>query len=209
MYQMKIRVPLTTQTELEQTLKLHGLFTPQIQKAIKQAIKSHAGQKRDDGSSYVEQHVFPITLNILNRYKKNYEIETLLIVALLHDVLEDDPSFSFGDCEKEFGTEIAEYIRPLTKVYKQKPTTQQEKFEFNKSRVEHIKKAQKISQIVKLEDRLNNVLCIRQVGNTPKYERYLKETQELFIPLAQQVSDFYVKALEKQIARLNVCFQEV
>ena len=53
--------------------------------------------------------------------------------------------------------------------------------------------------LVKLSDRFNNVSCVHLVKKTKpkKYKRYIKETTEIFLPVAKKYSNyFYQKILQ-------------
>ncbi len=61
--------------------------------------------------------------------------------------------------------------------------------------------APRSAQIVKLEDRLNNLSSFEK-ANTPKYVRYVKETEDLFIPFAKKTIPLYKNLLIEQLNRL-------
>lgn len=195
--------PFTTKKEIVNMLNSLNLFTELIKKAIEIAIVKHKNQKRDNGQPFLEQHIFPMTKSIILKHKKNKNLEEMLITAFLHDVVEDH-NFSIEEIEKIFGENIAENIFLLTKPTKNKTEiiSHDLKFDLNKKMIEKIKNAKKIVQIIKLEDRLNNMKSTKNILNE-KYKRYLKETKEIYIPFAKQISDHYVEKLMGQINRLE------
>ncbi len=199
------KTPWATEEKLLKTLQKHKLLTPKVKKALTQSQKSHFKQKRDNGKPYLEEHIYTIALSLIKKYKYHKKLKDLVTVGLLHDALEDDPNFNERTCKKLFGKKITGYVKTLTKPPKKESGafTDRAKFELNKRYIEKITESHLIVKIVKLEDRVNNTMCISNIGGNGKYKRYMQEIKEIFIPLAKTVSKHYVYELKKQVKRLE------
>ena len=83
-----------------------------INKVLEFATKKHQGQKRDDGSEYIEH---PIRVaKIVEKYKPNSLNKNILIAgALLHDTLEDTYT-SYKELVDNFGEVVASLVVELT-----------------------------------------------------------------------------------------------
>jgi len=174
------KTPFSTKDEIIKTLKKAGFYKGKIKLAINQAIKSHTGQKRDNGNPYLEEHIYPIINSVLSKYKNKPFLKDLLLTCILHDVIEDDKNISTKKLANIFGNKIVSYVLYLTKTPAQNVhrLPQEQKAKINKKILEKLKSAPPIVQIIKLEDRLNNISCIKAIDNKPKYIRYVKETKE-------------------------------
>jgi len=81
------------------------LYTPYITKALKIAYAAHNGQKDKNGLPYVLHPVF---------LAAQLDVEDEIIVALLHDVVEDTPT-TFEDLEREgFSQAVLDAVKLLT-----------------------------------------------------------------------------------------------
>lgn len=72
------------------------------------AIKAHKAQAYDELYPY-EYHLF----EVVNIVKEVTDDKTLIVSAMLHDILEDT-GLSYNDIKKEFGEEIAEIVYCVT-----------------------------------------------------------------------------------------------
>jgi GTP pyrophosphokinase len=169
-----------------------------VLKALNQAIKSHGSQKRDDGSDYLEQHVYPIVITVL-RYcfqtKKNITAR-IIAGALLHDVLEDDITVTVEWFEETFGKEVLDIVVPLTKLpldtYEGKSKTQRHNAR-NDAYMAGLKNAPVESRIIKLADRLNNLQCLHTTDVPGKKQLYIRESKKYYLPLAKEFPWFLEK----------------
>ncbi len=175
---------------------------------IKLAKKAHLNQKRDNGNSYLEEHIFPCAISIIERYKEQENIVQLLAGILLHDVLEDS-TVTEKEIEERVGREITDIVKILTKTQEgREGMNQEEKIELNTRYLEKIKRSRKEAIIIKLEDRLQNISCITQETihiKPKKYKRYAKETELIFLPLAKMIKNHinYTNLLKREISRVN------
>lgn len=144
------------------------------------ALKAHQGQERKSGEPYFV-HVFA-TAKYLAELGMN---PTVIAAGFLHDVIEDT-TVTAKDIEKEFGKEVLELVKGVTKL----GTVKYKGVERN---VENLRKffvamaADPRVLIIKLCDRLHNVQTLGHVRED-KRERIAKETLEIYAPLANRLS---------------------
>lgn len=128
----------------------------------------HRNQLRDQGTRYFE-HPKEVSLIIMDELDL-FDPE-IIIMALLHDIIEDSFILSRSGLEKLFGERVATGLNYLTKA----------------NTVEtYVKKMRTCTDpgvmIVKFSDRLHNLRSIDGVTEEKKI-RKLKETKKLFLPL--------------------------
>ncbi|MGI0057004.1 MAG: hypothetical protein ACREAK_06470, partial [Nitrosarchaeum sp.] len=64
-----------------------------VESAVELAEEVHSDLKREDGkSSFLETHIWPVTIDVIRHYKSAGKLLTTLqiVSSILHDVLEDD-----------------------------------------------------------------------------------------------------------------------
>lgn len=158
-----------------------------IPKAIELAFAAHEGQLRDEGTPYV-QH----PLRVWESFKEYRPLgdtpvrhyEELGCVALLHDVLEDC-DVSYDQLATEFSPFVAEGVRLLTKF----PAAEGvEKAERDAAYFAALQLAHRDVQLIKLLDRLDNLSTLGHSRKPGKLERYIEETERIFVPWAERVS---------------------
>lgn len=198
-----------TKEELLLGLKKYSLDTnEEILKALSVAYDIHKDQLRDSGKSYLEEHIYPLTLQTLLRHKNHPELVHILVVCILHDTIED------GDIERGyisglFNKTIENYVLALTKdrvTLTQRPT-QEWLYNQTKNAIEKVKMAGEIAQIVRIEDRLQNLETANftNINKKEKYSRMLDETKDLYIPLSRNLDPQYgyENSLMNEIGRIN------
>jgi (p)ppGpp synthase/HD superfamily hydrolase len=176
--------PFCSSEELEQRLKSADLWTPLIVSALEQALSSHRNKTRDSGRPYLDEHIFPVAMEVLEylrqRGKSTAIQEPVVAASLLHDTVEDDENFDLEQCEDTFGLAVSTLVYPLTKIG-----------------VEHdiyiakIANAPKYAKVIKLIDRVNNLQCSVLLANTMphKLSKYTQETEESYLPIADLLLD--------------------
>lgn len=187
---------------------------PLIISALEIAQTAHKGQLRDNGSSYLEEHIYPIALSVLNRYKDDSKLDVLLCSGLLHDVLEDS-DYKESDMRKRVGDEITDIVKNLTKSEEENASGLSEdiKMKMNGVYLKRVTNSNRETIIIKLEDRLQNLSCITQTTHLlkpDKYKRYIIETELLFIPLTLNLETHidYKKLLIREMVRVRKLFNE-
>ena len=142
---------------------------------------AHLGQCRKSGEAYI---CHPLAVAIILAEMK---MDTRgLISAILHDVIEDT-DISKEQLAEEFSIEVAELVDGVTKLSKIDNKTRAE------AQAENVRKMLMAMAndlrviVVKLADRLHNM---RTLGVMPleKKRRIAKETQEIYVPLANRLS---------------------
>lgn len=95
------------------------------EKALEFATQAHEGQvRKGTGLPYITHPIAVAdialqTESLIERYSskshKDEIVETLYVVAILHDTLEDCESVTYDALEESFGKSIATYVSFLTK----------------------------------------------------------------------------------------------
>lgn len=151
-----------------------------IVKAYHFAQKAHEGQQRKSGEPYFI-HVFATARNLADLGMS----PTVIAAGFLHDTIEDT-DVTAKDIEREFGKEILDLVKGVTKL----GTLKYKGVERN---VENLRKffvsmaADFRVIIIKLCDRLHNVQTLEHV-NPDKQRRIALETLEIYAPLANRLS---------------------
>jgi (p)ppGpp synthase/HD superfamily hydrolase len=162
-----------------------------IEKAYDTAKDEFRHIHRDTGERYFE-HLRRSTLIMIDWL---FVTDWHLIVAeLLHDLVEDIPSWTIERVRREFGEEIARLVDWMTK-----PKDDEEDY------FRRLPNAPRSFWLMKLSDRLDNLLTLW--GCTPeKINRKIKETKDIFLVyarkeliLAHEIEEA-LEALEKRLA---------
>lgn len=145
------------------------------------AADAHSGQFRMSGETYI---CHPLSVAII---LAEMRMDTQgIIAALLHDSIEDT-HISKQKLAEEFSPEIAELVDGVTKLTKldNKSHAEAQAENVRKMLLAMAKDLRVI--IVKLADRLHNM---QTLGAMPfdKKRRIAKETQEIYVPLANRLS---------------------
>ncbi|MBD3318898.1 HD domain-containing protein [Candidatus Woesearchaeota archaeon] len=187
-------------------LQDHGLHQHQIiLKAISQAVRSHMNQKRDDGSSYLEQHIYPVASTVITFCDQTDEALTPLLIcgALLHDTLEDDNNLSAEHLHTLFGeqltTLIIEVTKPCLNTYPG-TTTWDKRMARDKEYLTNMKKKSREARIIKLADRLNNLRCLGTSRIAGKQQRYVRDTKRYYVPLAEEFP-WFLQRIKKEMKK--------
>lgn len=135
-------------------------------KCLEYATNKHRGQKRIGGDEYISHPV--AVSNILKDFGFSIDFQ---IAGLFHDLLEDTGATK----EEIFELSNAEVLEAVTLL------TKEEGYDM----VQYISriKVNEIAHIVKLADRLHNLICAVYAGTKFK-RKYVDETQKYYIDLA-------------------------
>lgn len=155
-----------------------------INKAYFFAEKSHRGQNRRSGESYI---FHPIEVSsILADLNMD---ERTIMAALLHDVVEDTP-VSINDIEKRFGEGVANLVDGVTKISKIEFESKEhaEAENFRKMLMAMSQDVRVI--IIKLADRLHNMRTL-DVMRREKRTRIARQTLEVYAPIAQRLGLYH------------------
>jgi len=164
-----------------------------IIEAYKFAAKAHEGLFRKSGEPYIVHPVSVAQILIDN----NMDYPTI-IAGLLHDVVEDT-KFTIEEIREKYGDTVAKLVEGVTKI-------DNITLESN-----HLTEADSIKKLllamaediriifIKLADRLHNMRTIEFLKRD-KQLRMAKETQELFIPIAERIG---VRKLRSELQALT------
>ncbi|QOG13089.1 RelA/SpoT family protein [Arcobacter sp. FWKO B] len=163
-------------------------ITQNIKKAVDFCIVAHDKQYRKSGEPYA---VHPILVATITAYFSNDE--SMVIAALLHDVVEDTPS-TIEDVEHEYGVDVARIVDGLTKIveireHELTSSTSHEKLlssalSFRKMLIASIEDVRVL--VIKLCDRLHNMLTLDALKRE-KQIRIAEETLVVYAPIAHRL----------------------
>ena len=165
-------------------------YTPEesvvLTRAFYFAKQAHTGQKRASGEEYFT-HPVAVAKILLDLGMDYFSVAA----AFLHDVIEDTP-VSEGDIEKEFGTEILELVKGVTKLDKIefKSREEEQAENFKKIFVSMAKDIRVI--IIKLADRLHNMRSLNFLSKDRQL-RMAHETLDIYAPLAGRLGISQIK----------------
>jgi GTP diphosphokinase / guanosine-3',5'-bis(diphosphate) 3'-diphosphatase len=152
-----------------------------VREAYELARDVHSNQRRDEGAPYI---VHPVRVALCLIDELRVYSPKLICSALLHDVIEDSDDHRLitkKQLTEQFDEGIAQIVWLLTKLE-------------HVSLRDYLNRIEEASEtgapIVKLCDRLDNM---RSVIDSPKLEkkrRYIRTTEELYLPLAQRTNHY-------------------
>jgi len=182
-----------------------------LESAFVMAEEVHAGIKREDGkSSFLETHVYPVTLDVINHYRKTTHLLTTLQIssAILHDVMEDNDrildlytSHAYG-FDAYFRHRFGEYVYNVANTLKTKSlenylgSDDEKKISRFTDYCSVLSNAKYDVKVIKIADRLNNMNFISQIPKNEKIKRYVREAEDFYIAFSlftPQTVDFYQK----------------
>ncbi|MDR2341926.1 MAG: RelA/SpoT family protein [Campylobacteraceae bacterium] len=180
-----------------------------ISKAVNLAVKQHEGQFRKSGEPYV---VHPLVVaSIVAHYGGD---ETMVVAALLHDVVEDTET-TVEDVEKLFGEDVANIVEGLTKIVairedKLAPSHSNEKLmnsamSFRKMLIASISDVRVL--VIKLCDRLHNMMTLGALPSN-KQKRIAEETLVVYAPIAHRLGISSIKNYLEDYSFLYVMPEE-
>ena len=175
-------------------LKSVATIDKEIDRAIQFAIIAHDEQYRKSGEAYV---IHPILVAAIVATISNDK--TMIIAALLHDVVEDT-EFTSKDIELNFGKDVAQLVDGLTKIFEIRDSElvksgSNEKLiksalSFRKILIASIKDLRVL--VVKLCDRLHNMLTLDALP-PEKQKRISEETLVVYAPIAHKLGISKIK----------------
>lgn len=151
-----------------------------IRKALVFGETAHSAQRRESGEPYFTHPVKVAEILC------DLGMDTPCIVAaLLHDTVEDT-SITEEQVKKEFGAEVCELVRGVTKLGKI-PFKSQEEAQVENLRNLFLAMAKDIRVIlIKLADRLHNMRTLKAMPDEKRRKKAL-ETMEVYAPLAHRL----------------------
>ncbi|HVS80092.1 MAG TPA: HD domain-containing protein [Candidatus Paceibacterota bacterium] len=160
-----------------------------IERAYNCAKDAFRGVNREGGERYFE-HIRAVVLILIDYLRVNdYRI---IIAALLHDIVEDIPSWTIDRVRLEFGEFVARLVEYLTKPSKEEYSSKEERDLIYHSRFRF---APRNFFLIKLADRLHNILTLG-VCTPEKQQRKITETRMHYLPFAEKHLIFYHELIE-------------
>jgi (p)ppGpp synthase/HD superfamily hydrolase len=197
--------PHVDEHELRRSLAALEVLTPAVEAAIGIARLVHGEQKRFGGTPYLTEHTYPVTLDVANylcRRSLHECLELAVLVALLHDALEDSDGAGVSGVREElsvlFGNHVTEAVDVLTKPARDAHGGEEARDNTYFSR---LRAGPPAAKIVKVFDRLNNLGCIHD--NPEKVPEYVAETRRYHLTLAREVDPSLAAKMEQLIRRLD------
>lgn len=178
--------------------RLQGKVDPvelnRILSAYDVAASVHELQLRRDGSPYF-YHVTRVCKILIDEL--GVTDPDVLIAALLHDVLEDSEVLSREVLEYNFGPYVAYLVETLTKDLR---AHELDPDAVDLEHVERLRKAPPECLMIRLATRLDNFRCLGyDLKRNPL--RYIQQTSERYLPLAEQSSDPRLRYLTEALKR--------
>jgi (p)ppGpp synthase/HD superfamily hydrolase len=209
-----MEIPAATKDDLidvvenEGKIKVEGL----VESAIEEAEEVHSGVKREDGiSSFLETHIYPVTIDVIRHYRSSNKFLTILQVAssLLHDVMEDNERILDLYASKSYGFEayfrhrFGDYVYNVATTLKVKSLDDYEDFDEKAREFERFKdycnqllKSDYDVRAIKLADRINNMTFIANVPGHEKITRYIREAEDFYLSytlIPPRMEDYYAR----------------
>jgi len=181
--------PFIATADFLKYLYSNNLWNKRVKKAYKISVNTHKDVIRDDGESYLEQHIFPITIAVINEYQAAENIEDIIITSLLHDTIEDSKTVGYVELLDLFGDNIASAVKSLSKPKFSSNRTIERKHLEHKMFVEQLRIMPRWVQVIKIIDRINNLSCTEAHRRAKQYIRFLKDTKDSYLPLASEISE--------------------
>lgn len=157
-----------------------------LRKAYVYSAKVHKGQSRKSGEPYFT-HPFEVA-SVLAELRQ--DIPTVA-AGFLHDTVEDTLA-TLEEIEDFFGKDVAFLVDGVTKIgkitFSSRAESQAENF--RKMLVAMAKDIRVI--LIKLADRLHNMRTLHHLS-TAKQEEISRETQEIYVPLANRLGIMWVR----------------
>ncbi len=152
-------------------------------RALEYAKHIHCGYRKD-GKTPEFQHQIEIAHYLRTLYSGLLYPGATLAATFLHDVPEDY-DISFEEIEKEFGKQVCDAVRLLTKEYRGE-----------KKDIDHYFEEMSqcpIASVIKGADRINNHQTMHPVFTGEKQKSYINETQTYIIPMLKKARHLHVE----------------
>ena len=194
--------PHLTLDDLTSRLQQAGVLTPAVLDALDLAQQVHGQQQRDDGTPYLEEHIYPVMHDVCAWAlgSAGAQVATAVTIAALHDTLEDGDGLEWQDLAQRFGPEVGAAVRSLTKPPKT-GTDAASKLERERTYFAGLRQGPRLAQVVKLFDRVNNLSCLHKTS-AEKRSGYLEETREYHLPLAESLDPALAGRMRALVERL-------
>ena len=167
-----------------------------LRDAFNFAKEVHAHQTRDEGTPYFN-HPYRVAMYMAKEMHTG-DANTIA-TGLLHDVMEDGKGVTHSVLEEKFNEDVARNVSLLSK--KKVPDSQHE--QMLTAYYDHLKKAPLDVKRVKISDRLDNIRSLHLSPDKEKVPRYIKETREIYLPMAKECFAGAAKEIETVLKNLE------
>ncbi|MCX7625679.1 MAG: HD domain-containing protein [Candidatus Sumerlaeaceae bacterium] len=178
---------------LKHTLLAHARYRwssdQLLNAALEVAEAAHRHQRRDGGEPYII-HPLRVALNFLLVHP--HATEAMLVVALLHDVMEDAHEWTRQRLAAVFGTEVADGVERLSKVTHERELSAEEYKRL-------IINSPHFIRLIKLCDRLDNIISLRHCPDEVKVRRYLNKTEAYYREIARDCDEDLLRVILEEI----------
>lgn len=165
-----------------------------IERAYNDAKDAFHGKEREGGDRYFE-HIRAVALILIDHLRvRNH---TLIIAALLHDIVEDCPEWTILRVRTEYGEEVALLVEWLTKPDYAWNSKQENVRIYHK----RFRFAPREFFLIKLADRLHNLVTLWPCS-TEKKLRKTEETWAYYVIWAEEHC-ILVHEIEEALAQLG------
>lgn len=164
---------------------LYGI--DKIKKAYEYAKIKHTGQYRESGEEYITH---PLAVAIILA-RLNADTDTIC-AGLLHDVIEDTNTTQ-EDIAAEFGQSVATLVMGVTNLTKLS-ISDKNRLDIANLRKLMLGMARDVRiLIIKLADRLHNMMTLQYKKNPLKQQKKSLETLDIYVPIAENLGLYNVK----------------
>lgn len=158
-----------------------------ITKAYNYAFEKHYNQYRESGDPYITH---PLAVAIILAHI-NADTDTIC-AGLLHDVIEDTPTTK-EDIEAEFGKTVATLVMGVTNLTR---ASINDKISLSNANLRKlilgVNKDVRIL-IIKLADRLHNMMTLQYKKDPEKQKKKSVETLGIYVPIAENLGLYNIK----------------
>lgn len=172
-----------------------------IERAYNTAEVAFAERERDSGERYFE-HLRAVAL-ILMVYLRVRDAN-LIAAALLHDIIEDIEGWSQEQIAAEFNQQVAQLVWWVSK--QTLADFNNDKAARNRAYHEKLGRAPRLACIIKLADRLHNLLTLWD-WPIEDQKRKVSETQDFYLPISYR-EILLIHELEAAINALTKAWKE-
>lgn len=189
--------------ELQAALQKAGVpeLWAEVEPAYRFAQKAHGAQKRDDGTPYYH-HCARVMRNLV--LDLGVKDPVALKAALLHDTLEDT-GVTPAALEQRFGKDVTELVLALTKPERFPGETYDHRDDRYRDNL--LNNAPRVAVAIKLADRMDNIDDLHLVPDPPMITRYIRDTHDHYLPMAQTYFPAIAPRLETQLGKVQAWFQ--
>ena len=172
----KMNAPVPAGLTLIQASLAHA-DAERVELAYRFAAAAHDGQKRDEGTPFIEH---PVRVAQLLWEELDVRDVDLLVAALNHDAIEDNDDVDVTLVTSVFGKRVAGMVVDVTK----EPPGPEGRDARDRAYLDRLPSLPSESRLLKLADRIDNLRSVLNANDPAKARRYLDVSRAEFIPLA-------------------------